>query len=1004
MHRRVSVRSPGALPQRRSARAPWAGPIALAVAVLATSAVAAAADDADEFRIKREAVYEFQSKPAVTRSKDASSDPPRDRFTIEFTTKGLCDVTVAVEDAGGRIIRHLASGVLGPHAPAPLQKDSRHQALVWDGKDDAGRYSENTDRLRFRVSLGLQARFERTMFWSSKRRQSRLPPLMAARPEGVYVYDGGNGIDSLCLYDHAGHYLRTLYPFPADKIDQAKGVTWRSFAQDGAKLPVKTNFLQCSFLTGGGNSWNIQTYNPRTDQYRSVVGVGDNEHYGMYGAGASAMAVAGSRIALADALLNRLGADGTTGGLELTGPRTFIDAPLRRDRPLPTARAVPRSAALSPDGRWLYLTCYIYGARGHASQDIQYTTDWRCVPAVVRLDMEAGPDAKAEVFRGSIDPTKCGSGDDRFNVPGSVATDAAGRVYVADHLNDRVQVFASDGNLLKSIKVKRPAKVAINQKNGEIYVFSWKLMNEFDTAAVLSRLTRFGPFDNPKELASYPLGIQVYGDAGASRYRSTGVELFAELDGWADEPTIWITREDQMSNVLSRQHATQGTIVLLAIRDGKVVRKHNFGDDVAALNIPPGVEHHQRQRLYVDETTSKLYVAEGDDAANGKSFQTMFELDPASSSPGARPLAAPFDAEDMCFDLSGMAYFRSVETVGRFEKVPAGGADWREVPWDYGEERKGVAYGWNSGTKRDDLVSGLVMPSDGGWHHGGMFVSARGNMIVGCLLGFVMEVRTDAKFVHVGKPYKPPVFPGRLLGGRGGATCVHVWDSHGRLVREDAVPGLADLYGVAIDNSDQIYVMSAATRVLDGKRYYNDMSGTVMKFPADKGRVLTASEKIPVPLDEASYPKRPFDVTSAMQGSAWVEGAEWLYGGVGFGGKNMGVGCACWNFRFAHDYFDRSFAPEMDRYSVAVLDSAGNMVMRIGRYGNVDDGKPLNPTGGPPTTRPIGGDEVALMHGAYLATDTDRRLFIADPGNGRVLSVKLEYHTNELVNLAQAGN
>ena len=42
------------------------------------------------------------------------------------------------------------------------------------------------------------------------------------------------------------------------------------------------------------------------------------------------------------------------------------------------------------------------------------------------------------------------------------------------------------------------------------------------------------------------------------------------------------------------------------------------------------------------------------------------------------------------------------------------------------------------------------------------------------------------------------------------------------------------------------------------------------------------------------------------------------------------------------------------------------------------------------------------MHGAYLATQTDRRLFIADAGNGRILSVKLDYHSSEQVSLKDA--
>ena len=73
--------------------------------------------------------------------------------------------------------------------------------------------------------------------------------------------------------------------------------------------------------------------------------------------------------------------------------------------------------------------------------------------------------------------------------------------------------------------------------------------------------------------------------------------------------------------------------------------------------------------------------------------------------------------------------------------------------------------------------------------------------------------------------------------------------------------------------------------------------------------------------------------------------------------------------------------------------------MRIGRYGNPDDGMPLIAEGGPPRPRNIGGDEVALFHAGYLATHTDRRLFIADIGNARIVSVKLDYHAAETVPL-----
>ena len=106
-----------------------------------------------------------------------------------------------------------------------------------------------------------------------------------------------------------------------------------------------------------------------------------------------------------------------------------------------------------------------------------------------------------------------------------------------------------------------------------------------------------------------------------------------------------------------------------------------------------------------------------------------------------------------------------------------------------------------------------------------------------------------------------------------------------------------------------------------------------------------------------------------------------------------GGGCACWFSRFKLDHFARSISPEPHQFRVAVVDSAGNLILRIGKYGNVEDGKPLIEDDGPPNTRSIGGDEVSLMHACFVGTHTDRRIFISDLGNQRIVSVKLEYHT-----------
>jgi hypothetical protein len=240
-----------------------------------------------------------------------------------------------------------------------------------------------------------------------------------------------------------------------------------------------------------------------------------------------------------------------------------------------------------------------------------------------------------------------------------------------------------------------------------------------------------------------------------------------------------------------------------------------------------------------------------------------------------------------------------------------------------------------------------------------------------------------------GKPYTPRVYPGRMFSSTG--CCIHVWDKHGKLLHEDAVPGMPQTDGVAMDREGNIYVMATPTRVVDGTKYFDEMSETLLKFRPGAGKFLSSSSRAPVPLTEK--PERPPMLHNGKMDSTWVEGAQWLYGGVGFAGFNpsrAGGGCACWFSRFTLDLFARSIAPEPTHFSVAILDSNGNLITRVGRYGNVD-------SAGLGSQVPLDGNGVGLMHACYVGTHTDRRLFISDVGNGRIVSVKLDYHAAEKV-------
>jgi len=430
--------------------------------------------------------------------------------------------------------------------------------------------------------------------------------------------------------------------------------------------------------------------------------------------------------------------------------------------------------------------------------------------------------------------------------------------------------------------------------------------------------------------------------------------------------------------------------------DGQWKVVQSFGDETVQQVLRPSPPRHNIQRLIVHPITGKLYVAEPDSGPTMKASKAWLEIDPETGR--IRIIELPFNAMEAAFDLDGRVYLRNTDCIVRYDF-----ATWREIPWDYGEEyeRLGNDGGINGRSTR--VMGALKMPSTSPvcYHQGGIGVSPNGNVVASCAYRYVgiSSGRLVGKEVHEHEVYKPQVYPGRVVNST--SPCIHVWDKHGRLKYEDALPGVGQCDGVGLDRDDNLYVMHAPSRFYDGQRYFNEMSETLMKVRPNKAKVVSSSGS-PLELSAADRPAGPPDLQSTRHGQAWARGADWIYGGVGFAGFNMighGGGCACWFSRFTLDTFARSIAPEPHQYRVAVVDSAGNLILRIGQYGNVQDGVPLIAEGGPAKTRAIGGDEVSLVHACFVGTHTDRRIFIADLGNARIVSVKLDYHASEKVSL-----
>ncbi|PCJ58855.1 MAG: hypothetical protein COA79_12365 [Planctomycetota bacterium] len=916
------------------------------------------ASDWDEFKVKRENNFEFVTKPTITKKENS--------FVISFETKSFCDVTIAIENkSNGKILRHLVSGVLGKNAPTPLKPNSKKQSIAFDGKDDAGKYIKEFSDVQVRVSLGLKPVFDKSLFDEPKRRHSIARIQMATHQDGVYVYDGGNGIDFVKLYDFDGNYKKTIYPFPANKIKEIKNLKHKELPSKDGKYPAKVNFLGTSFLRTGSN-YALNLVTP------TIFG---SKHYGMYGKAASFIAVSKKNITIGMGHLARLDNTGGSGGLDFHGPQVGPIISYGKDRT--KAIVPPTSVAFSPNGKKLYLAGYHYCVYGKASGDIITSGNWKTQHMVYELDYNSNE--KPKVFLGN--PNKPGNDNKSFNLPISVTTDEKGNVYVCDYFNDRVQVFSAEKKILKSIPVKRPTYITILPNTKETIVISYTIATQKNvTKNNPTTLTKLGKFPNLK--AGKPILLpKEYGTKGEGYlYSGTGFPISTVLSDNNGKIRLWVSKELTRANRLTRTKGIRRTnIKIWELTGTKFKLINDFSKTTKEKFIDSKPVYYSRERIQYNPKDKHLYCTKTIHGFNGKSFKHLYKINVSTGKISIIDL--PFDAEDFCFDNSGYLYLKSIDIVARYDP-----SNMREVPWDYGIEIK-TATSSSSDRKLGSVISGIKTPVNSGWHSGGIYVNAKGDFVISG------ATYADNKEDNLSSSFN--IYKGRAKNSKT-VNLIHIYDKYGKLIKSDVVPGLRENYGVAIDSNKNIYMMNASTRVLDGKAYPDSLTGTIIKFPATGGRIIKKGTKqVSVPLDPSEEPKRPVDLKGA-----WAENASWFYGGVGFSGKNgtrnllSGTGCACWNARMTFDYFNRTFAPELNRFKVAVLDSNGNLILNIGRYGNRD-------TAGDKGSVKVGGDGVTLMHGAYLATHSDKRLFIADPGNDRIVVVKLNYHQNEILSLPE---
>ncbi|MHC4914149.1 MAG: SMP-30/gluconolactonase/LRE family protein [Planctomycetota bacterium] len=802
------------------------------------------------------------------------------KVKISFAIDKATDVEVAVVDGQGKVVRHLAAGLLGKNAPEPFRKDSLSQEIEWDLRDDAGK-PVSAAGLKVRVRAGSKPGLDRVLGRVHNTLAGGVDAITVGANGELYVLmaDGSRGRLELRVLDREGKYLRTVVPYSAKTPpERTESIGHVMVEGDPSTNPGK----QRQPLVFNGQAHSLH---PFTGGMRSQTMAWHPKGYLVAVGTIGAMCNHGPpRFLIA---FHPEG--GAPEGVSHVGPKIRKERGFLGGAGESYSRGMDR-LAISPDGEWIYFNQNLERNKGFQTRERRhgiYRVKW--------TDEKLG-----ELWLGK---KEAGAGDDEFNDPEGMAVDAAGNLYVCDRNNDRVKVYSPEGKLLGKFAAPKPEQIAVHPKTGEIYVGCRSVKRYYEVwkspEKVSSRLIKFGAFKDgaAKELARLEFPN-----------KKRGFEQLA-LDASGPKPKLWVTFYLGWS---------RGGKLVPVVDEGGALKMGEEVGEPGGLHFPSflAADPKRNRVIIYEHLAGRGYGHRHIDLKTGK-------VTPVNRGPrGLNDLAIDQDGNIYTMDHYGSNTMSRYDSNWKPLNFPATGNN--KLSFNY------RAYGVGMG-----LRGHVIAPN------GDLYVRRSPNharistvdvyspdgkpkkpgLVRGCGSGDSGIGVDNRGNVYLGMNLKPAdkVIPEDFAG----AVPAEAWKYYRS--KDKRKPPWSRMY-----SNPYIFFMGSVMKFgPEGGKIYGNFS--TRKSVEDPELVVAKA-----PPEGVAYK------SSYTRWDIKVVGAKWRYPGVGiiphsFDGFRGDDGCECMQSQLDADPYGRTYAPSAFRSSVEMLDSAGNRIARVGTYGNADD-------------------------------------------------------------------